>query len=157
MTQVYKVFKEAISEELRELLVQRFKEKEASEIQRIHLLLDFFSGQQCLSLQLANYFSDSNLQQPCGHCSVCAGQVAVMPRPPVLKPLEEYDFKQLSAQVGDKLADQTSPVLLARFFCGLTTPVFTRLKVRNLKGFALLEKYRFAEVKQWVEQQLVQM
>ena len=154
MTQVYRVFKEAITAELREQLVQRFKEKETSEVNRIHFLLDFFSSKQCLSLQLANYFSDSNLQQPCGHCSVCAGQVAVLPQPPVSKPLEEYDFKLLSAQINDKLADQKTPVLLARFFCGLTTPIFTRLKVRKLEGFALLERYRFAEVKEWVEKQL---
>ncbi len=151
MTQVYKVFKEAINENLRDLLVLRFKEKEKSEIQRIHFLLDFFASQKCLNLQLANYFSDSNLQQPCGHCSVCMGQVAVMPQPPVLKPLNQYDFEQLSVQISDKLAEQKTPVLLARFFCGLTTPIFTRLKVRNLQGFALLEAYRFAEVKEWIE------
>jgi ATP-dependent DNA helicase RecQ len=154
MTQVYKVFKEALSSELREQLVQRFKEKESSEIARIHFLLDFFAGEQCLSLQLARYFSDGNLLQPCGHCSVCAGQVAVMPPPPVLKPLAEYDFKRLSMQISERLAGQSTPLLLARFFCGLSTPVFTRLKVRKLEGFALLEKYRFAEVKSWVEQQL---
>lgn len=154
MTQVYKVFSEGLTANLREQLVQRFKEKESSEIQRIHFLLDFFSSERCLSLQLAEYFSDTNLQQPCGHCSVCAGQVAVLPEPAPLKALQEYDFQQLSAQIGDKLGEQKTPVLLARFFCGLSTPVFTRLKVRKLQGFALLEKYRFAQVQAWVEKHL---
>ncbi|MFT6987851.1 MAG: ATP-dependent DNA helicase RecQ [Psychromonas sp.] len=151
MTQVYKVFKTTLNADLREQLVLRFKEKEISEVARIHFLLDFFANQQCLNLQLATYFSDTNLQQPCGHCSVCAGDVAVMPAPPVLRPLAEYQLEQLSVQISDKLADQKTPLLLARFFCGLTTPIFTRLKVRNLKGFALLEKYRFNEVKEWIE------
>ncbi len=154
MTQVYKVFKEAITANLREQLVLRFKEKESSEIQRIHFLLAFFSSARCLSLQLAQYFSDTNLQQPCGHCSVCAGQVAVLPEPAPLKALDEYDFQQLSAQINDKLGEQKTPVLLARFFCGLSTPVFTRLKVRKLQGFALLEKYRFAQVQAWIEKHL---
>lgn len=154
MTQVYKVFKEALSNDLRELLVLRFKQKETAEIQRIHFLLDFFVKPQCLNLQLADYFSDSRLQQPCGHCSVCAGEVAVMPVPPVLMPLSEYNFAQLSAQISERLAEQKTPVLLARFFCGLTTPIFTRLKVRSLHGFAQLEKYSFSEVKKWVEAQL---
>ena len=151
MTNVYKVFKEAINESLRASLVLRFKEKESSEIKRIHFLLSFFSSNVCLNLQLANYFSDANLQQPCGHCSVCAGQVAVMPQPPMLKPLSEYDFNELSLLISEKLGSQKTTVLLARFFCGLTTPVFTRLKLRSVKGFALLEKYRFAEVKEWIE------
>lgn len=152
MTHVYKVFKETINEVLRESLVLRFKEKECSEIKRIHFLLNFFSANVCLNLQLANYFSDTNLQQPCGHCSVCAGQVAVMPQLPLLTPLSEYDFNELSTPISEKLGEQKTAVLLARFFCGLTTPIFTRLKLRSLKGFSLLEKYRFAEVKKWIEE-----
>lgn len=155
MTNVYKLFKEAINEKLRESLVLRFKEKECSEIKRIHFLLNFFASDRCLNLQLANYFSDANLQQACGHCSVCAGQVAIMPHPPVLQPLSEYDFNDLALTISDKLGKKKTDVLLARFFCGLTTPIFTRLKLRSVKGFACLEKYRFAEVKEWVSAHLV--
>ncbi|MFT6926165.1 MAG: ATP-dependent DNA helicase RecQ [Psychromonas sp.] len=151
MTQVYRVFKDALNGNLRELLVQRFNEKESNEVQRIHFLLDFFASEQCLNLQLAQYFSDNNLQQPCGHCSVCAGYPAIMPATPLLTPLKEYQFEPLSADIRSKLGAHTTPVLLARFFCGLTTPIFTRLKVRSVNGFALLEKYRFAEVKAWIE------
>lgn len=151
MTQVYRVFKEALNGNLRELLVQRFNEKEGNEVQRIHFLLDFFASDQCLNLQLAHYFSDNNLQQPCGHCSVCAGYPASMPAAPLLPPLKEYQFEQLSADIRSKLGSHSTSVLLTRFFCGLTTPIFTRLKVRNVNGFAALEKHRFAEVKAWIE------
>jgi ATP-dependent DNA helicase RecQ len=154
MTQVYRVFQEAFSDNLAALLAQRFQDKEANEVQRIHFLLDFFASEQCLNLQLAAYFSDSNLQQPCGHCSVCAGYPAIMPEMPLLKPLQEYPFEVLSADIRSKLGKHSSSVLLARFFCGLTTPIFTRLKVRNVKGFAVLEKYPFAEVKAWIEGQI---
>lgn len=151
MTQVYRVFKESITTQLRQKLVQRFKDKETSEIERIHFLLNFFSSNHCLSLQLARYFSDQNIQEPCGHCSVCAGKVAVMPPLTELKALDEYDFKQMSHAISDKLGEHKTPILLTRFFCGLTTPIFTRLKARQLKAFALLEKYPFAEVLKWVE------
>lgn len=151
ITQVYRVFKKALNGNLRELLVERFNEKEGNEVQRIHFLLNFFASEQCLNLQLAHYFSDNNLQQPCGHCSVCAGCPATMPATPVLTALTEYDFEGLSVDIRSKLGSQTTSVLLARFFCGLTTPVFTRLKLRNVNGFAVFEKYRFAEVKAWIE------
>ncbi|WP_372882895.1 ATP-dependent DNA helicase RecQ [Psychromonas sp.] len=151
MTQVYRVTIAALNDNLRELLVDRFSTKEQAEVQRIHFLLDFFASKKCLNLQLAHYFSDNNLQQPCGHCSVCAGHPAIMPAIAPLTPLSEYDFKQISADISGKLGRHNSPVLLARFFCGLTTPIFTRLKVRNLNGFAALEKYPFADVKNWVE------
>ena len=154
MTQVYKVFKEAMNSNLRDKLVVRFQEKEQSEIKRIHFLLDFFANGQCLNLQLASYFSDSHLQQPCGHCSVCAGQPAIMPPSVVLQPLDQYNYFQLSGAIREKLAEHASSRLLARFFCGLTTPIFTRLKARQLSGFGVLESYRFSEVKQWIDQQL---
>ncbi|WP_354625403.1 RecQ family ATP-dependent DNA helicase [Psychromonas sp. MME2] len=154
MTQVYQVSHQPLNTDLRDGLVVQFKNKEASEIARIHYLLDFFSSQQCLTLQLARYFSDANLQAPCGHCSVCAGKSASLPEPPALMPLTDLDFTQLSAAIRDKLAEKTTPVLLARFFCGLPTPIFTRLKVRNVQGFARLEKYRFAQVQGWVEANL---
>ena len=155
MTQVYKVFKEAITSNLRQHLVMRFSDKETSEIKRIHHLLGFFASKECLSLQLAKYFSDNRLQQACGHCSVCAGTPAILPDAPVLPDLEQYDFKLLSESICEKLADKTSTVLLVRFFCGLTTPIFTRLKVRSLSGFASLEMYRFTDVKDWVEKGLL--
>ncbi|TEW56014.1 ATP-dependent DNA helicase RecQ [Psychromonas sp. RZ22] len=150
MTQVYKVDKNKITEGLRDELTQRFQQKESSEIQRIHHLLAFFASDQCLNLQLANYFSDSHLQQACGHCSVCAGRPAIMPVVGSLMPLQQYNAEQLSAEIAAKLGKDDSAVLRARFFCGLTTPIFTRLKVRQLSGFAILENYRFSDVLSWI-------
>jgi len=153
MTNVYKVFVEAITPDLTDKLAHRFSEKEHSEIKRIHFLLDFFASKSCLNWQLAHYFSDTNLQQPCGHCSVCADLVTVFPEPEALTPLSEYDFFQVTSAITNKLAKHNSAVLVARFLCGLTTPIFTRLKARQLTGFASLEKYRFSEVLQWVQAQ----
>tara|TARA_R110001592_G_scaffold304053_2_gene576375 strand:- start:7732 stop:9633 length:1902 start_codon:yes stop_codon:yes gene_type:complete len=151
MTQVYKVDKSQISDDLLGELTQRFSQKESSEIKRIHHLLAFFASEQCLNLQLAHYFSDTNLQKPCGHCSVCAGYPAEMPVVASLRPLQQFDAMQLSAEISEKLGVNDSAVLRARFFCGLTTPIFTRLKVRQLPAFASLENYRFSDVLAWIE------
>lgn len=151
MTQVYKIDKTQITPALRDELTERFLQKESSEIQRIHHLLNFFDSTECLNLQLATYFSDSNLQDPCGHCSVCAGHPAVMPVIESLAPLQAYNPVELSMAIAKKLGSNDSVVLRARFFCGLTTPIFTRLKVRQLPGFAVLEKYRFSDVLTWLE------
>jgi len=153
MTQAYKVDKSQINGNLCNELIQRFVQKEQSEIKRIHYLLAFFASKQCLNLQLAQYFSDTNIEQPCGHCSVCAGYPAQMPVVESLKPLNQYDAVQLSAEISKKLENNDSVILRARFFCGLTTPIFTRLKVRQLAGFALLENYPFADVLAWLQGQ----
>ena len=150
MTNVYQVFPELITTDLTIKLAQRFTDKEHSEITRIHFLLDFFANKRCLNWQLASYFSDNNLQQACGHCSVCAGELTSLPEMASLKTLKEYDVIQLTSAIKNKLGIDESDRLVARFLCGLTTPIFTRLKVRQLTGFAVLEKYRFAEVLQWL-------
>jgi ATP-dependent DNA helicase RecQ len=41
---------------------------------------------------------------------------------------------------------------LTRFLCGISVPLFTRLKARNIAGFAVLEDYPYAEVRDWVQQ-----
>jgi ATP-dependent DNA helicase RecQ len=151
MTQVYKVDKTNINSHLLADLTQRFSQKESSEILRIHHLLAFFASDQCLNLQLAQYFSDTNLQAACGHCSVCAGHPAIMPVVTPLPSLQLYDAAQQSIEISQKLGVHDSAVLRARFFCGLTTPIFTRLKVRQLGGFASLENYRFSDVLDWVK------
>jgi len=150
MTNVYKVYPDAITPTLNAKLAQRFSDKESSEITRIHFLLDFFASKSCLNWQLASYFSDTNLQQPCGHCSVCAGMVTAFPEQEYLAPLSDLSFAELTMEITNKLKNNKSDTLVARFLCGLTTPIFTRLKVRQTYGFAVLEKYRFSEVLHWV-------
>ncbi|WP_299792272.1 ATP-dependent DNA helicase RecQ [uncultured Shewanella sp.] len=152
MTQVYQILETNFDrEKLQQSLYARFIDKESSEVQRINRLVALFTSDLCLSRQLAHYFADEQMIEDCGSCSVCRGEQALLPPLPYLKPLDELDFETLTCDAVTRLGKTASSVLISRFLCGLTTPVFTRLKLRSLKGFASLERYRFAEVKHWVE------
>lgn len=37
---------------------------------------------------------------------------------------------------------------LTRFLCGITTPLFTRMKARQIPGFAALQAHPYAQVRQ---------
>ncbi|MCE9678436.1 RecQ family ATP-dependent DNA helicase [Shewanella sp. AS1] len=169
---------------LTERLHKQFQQKEASEIARIQAMLSLLSSDTCLSRRLSSYFGDNSLTQNCGHCSVCVSGKVSLPESHYLPPLSGLDFSELSREIWWHLAshldathsyanqtnahqnntnqsdDIDSDVLyyranmLARALCGLTTPIFTRLKLRQKKGFASLEAYPFAEVRQWCWQQL---
>ncbi|MCL1137339.1 RecQ family ATP-dependent DNA helicase [Shewanella pneumatophori] len=154
LTQVYDVYSANINDSIATRLFERFSMKEQSEINRINQLVDFFDSESCLSLLLAQYFADPYLKEPCGHCSVCAGQSAHLPAPAPLPPLTELDFTSTCGDAMTKLASKTTPILLSRFLCGLTTPIFTKLKMRQVRGFAQLENYRFKDVLNWVEPNL---
>ena len=152
MTQVYQILESHFDgKTLTASLSQRFTDKETSEVGRINQLVTLFTSNQCLSRQLAHYFADEQMITDCGVCSACRGEPAILPPAPYQKPLDDYDFNQVCLNVVTKLADACTPVLIARFLCGLPTPLFTKLKLRSCQGFAQFEKHRFSNVKRWVE------
>ncbi|MBT8765641.1 RecQ family ATP-dependent DNA helicase [Metapseudomonas boanensis] len=159
MTEVYAVQSPSFDlEALSEDLHRYFRQQESSEIARIHAMLELFASERCLSARLANYFGDREVPERCGHCSVCRGQVARLPEPPALPPLEQQDFQALCGAFIRRYEEQrgmpSSAECLTRLLCGITAPLFTRLKARSLPGFAALEAYPYAAVRDWVARQL---
>ena len=134
-----------------------FSRHERSEIQRIHAMLALFASEQCLSQRLAAYFGDGNAPQQCGHCSVCRGQVAELPAPLALPPLAGQEPQRLCAAFTEKYRElkgsEPSAECLTRFLCGISVPLFSKLKARQLGGFAALQDYPYAEVREWLAAQ----
>ncbi|MFJ3482576.1 ATP-dependent DNA helicase RecQ [Pseudomonas sp. NPDC090202] len=145
---------DALSAELHEYFVHH----ETTEVARIHAMLELFSSERCLSHRLAEYFGDTQAPDRCGHCSVCAGHVARLPEPPALTPLERWDFddtcSEFVARHEEMLGYKPESECLTRFLCGISVPLFTRLKARTIRGFAMLEDYPYANVRQWVQSRL---
>ena len=151
ITEVYRTQPTPNMPRLAEKLADLFKEKETSDVTRIHHLLAFFQSEQCLSHKLAAYFNDFNAPERCGHCSVCRGNVAQLPKH---LPLEENPQQIVTwlGQLDEKANTHLSPLLKTKFLCGITTPKLTKLKARSLTGFGKFESVPFAQVKQWVEE-----
>ncbi|MFY1021296.1 RecQ family ATP-dependent DNA helicase [Ectopseudomonas khazarica] len=156
MTEVYAVLDGAFDlEALTAELHAHFVAHEASEITRIQAMLGLFESRECLSRRLALYFGDEQAPERCGHCSVCLGRVAVLPAPPELPSLQGRDAQALCAAFVEKHVQHAGQVpsreCLTRFLCGISTPLFTRLKARQLAGFAALEDYPYAQVRDWLQ------
>lgn len=139
MTEVYAVLDgdfevEALAADLH----AHFRAHEASEIARIQAMLGLFESRECLSRRLALYFGDEHAPERCGHCSVCQGRVASLPQPPELPSLNGRDAQALCAAFIEKHLQHAgcrpSQGCLTRFLCGVTTPLFTKLKARQLAG-----------------------
>jgi len=159
MTEVYNVLRSdfdsaALSAELHEY----FTRHEQAEIARIHAMLDLFATERCLGYRLAEYFGDHNAPEYCGHCSVCRGKVARLPAPPQLPPLVDKNFAALCLDFIHRHQQHTGSVptaeRLTRFLCGISVPLFTRLKARTIAGYAALEEYPYAEVRRWTREHL---
>ena len=144
MTEVYAVLQPDFDADLLNLeLTGYFKSREDSEIARIHAMLAFFASDRCLSQGLAAYFGDNHAPLTCGHCSVCHGQVALLPEPALLPALSGQNFQalcgSLMARHQTRHGTSISAETLTRFLCGITAPLLTQLKARSLPGFATLE------------------
>ena len=159
MTEVYSLLvsdfdAEALSQELHAY----FCAHESGEIKRIHAMLALFASDTCLSYRLARYFGDDQAPRQCGHCSVCAGQVARLSEPPALAPLVDKNVEALCGAFihrHQEYAGSYPPAeRLTRFLCGISVPMFTKMKARAIPGFAALENYPYAEVRDWAAKHL---
>ncbi|MET2899341.1 RecQ family ATP-dependent DNA helicase [Vibrio rotiferianus] len=151
LTDVYSVLPATQNQEvISQHLVELFQSKEQKDIERIHTMLDLFQSSNCLSHQLAHYFADHNAPAQCGHCSVCRGQVASFPQPQQ----EQPELTHLSAWVDEFV--QLSPTAIsnaavARFLCGISTPIIAQLKASKLRGYGSMANVSFALVLKQVE------
>ncbi|TKB03377.1 RecQ family ATP-dependent DNA helicase [Alteromonas portus] len=151
ITDVYRVNSELLQDgDLANKLAYYFAENERKEIERIAALVSFFEYDTCLSHNLSAYFDDTQAPQACGHCSVCKGDVATLsysspiPTPDSEKVLEA--MTALKAHLNGKFDGPITPSIFCRFLTGMTMPLFSRLKIRQVKGFGSMEHCRYADV-----------
>ena len=159
MTEVYSLLKTDFDPQvLSAELYIGFKQHEVTEVARIHAMLDLFATEHCLGQRLARYFGDEHAPQRCGHCSVCHGHVAHLPAPPSLAPLVDKNFMGLCGDFIHRHHEYCGQLpgaeRLTRFLGGISVPLFTKLKARGIPGFAALEDYPYAEVREWAETHL---
>jgi len=146
MTDVYRVKNAQFNlQEQAGSLYDLFRKKENSEIERITRMLNFFESSQCLSHTLASYFADTNAPEQCGHCSVCRGHTATLPGNLQLSDISDNALKAWCDPFITACPSLPSTAAVTRFLCGMTSPLNTKIKARQMNGFAKLESYPFRQ------------
>ncbi|HIF5681918.1 TPA: RecQ family ATP-dependent DNA helicase [Vibrio parahaemolyticus] len=151
LTDVYSVLPDTQNiEDITQHLYELFQSKERKDIDRIHAMLGLFQSSDCLSHQLASYFADHNAPAHCGHCSVCRGQRAVFP-PRIYDQPEPAVASDWIAEFVQLSPSAISNEAIARFLCGISTPLISQLKASKLSGYGALANVSFEQVLQLVE------
>lgn len=127
-----------------------FKKKEDLEIRRICDMVDLFESDSCISRRLAGYFGEHLEKEFCGHCSFCKSGKAALQDTTELKPIAHFDYDKITAEFMEAVGEQFTEANLTKFLCGIYTPVFSKLKIRKLSHFGILEMYPFLEVNEWI-------
>jgi len=149
---VYDILTQAFDiDDLAQKMDALFKKKEHVEIQRIHNMVRFFESEACISKRLAGYFGEYLEIERCGHCSFCKNGKAVLQNATALKPLSKFEFREITSDFFQAVGEQFSDVNLTKFLCGIYTPVFSKLKIKKLPHFGILENYPFMDVKSWIK------
>jgi len=157
-TEVFSVNMSALDNaDLGAQLYQYFGEKEQAEVERISKLVQFFQSSQCLTAQLSHYFDDQFAPENCGHCSVCRGQVASLKYSNNHQAVSSdtialaiSQLRQHFSGLGSVASAQVNEISIdtfCRFLSGMSVPLFTRTKVRQLSYFGVCQYMRYAEIK----------
>ena len=150
--EVYDILTQAFDvDDLAKKMYALFNKKEHVEIQRIHNMVRFFESKACISKRLAEYFGEYLEQERCGYCSFCKNGKAVLQDTTELKPLSNFVYKEMTDEFIRAVGEQFSEVNLTKFLCGIYTPVFSKLKIKKLPHFGILENYPFMDVKNWIK------
>lgn len=135
-------------------LFVKFKQKEGAEVKRIENMISLFESDSCLSTKLAAYFGETLPIDECGHCSVCSSGAVKIAQTDKLPEFNNYNFEELTQKLRDSLKGKESPELITKFLCGIYTPKFTTIKAKSMPGFGKLERYRYQDILDWVEESL---
>ena len=128
---------------LRDVLVDRFHQRESREVARIGRMLEFARADGCITRRLLAYFGE-DLGPECGHCGPCLGEVpSARPSTPprAIGPRERDVVEEARALGHEALA---TPRQLARFLCGLSSPATTRSRLSKHALFGALADVPFA-------------
>ena len=159
LTEVYQVHPEDFHHSLlAEQLHQYVEEKQTAEVERIATMIRFFQLDRCLNHNLARYFGDQQSPENCGHCSVCRGNTLTFTQTvneesnqENWQGLSEY-VQEFAQHLGRKSpSTPLSAILITRFLTGLTQPIFTKVKARQLSGFGVYEEKRYLSVLEAVQ------
>ena len=141
----------ASTEELATELHRRIIDRERAEISRLQQVLKLIALDSCQTNALTAHFGEQR-EQPCGHCSWCQRGKSEIPsrQSPVIS---EDILQEVYGLQQEQVAVLTSPRLMTRFLCGITSPRLSRSKLNAHALFGSLDKTPFADVLARTEQE----
>jgi ATP-dependent DNA helicase RecQ len=134
-----------------EKMFRLFKLREEQGIEKIHNMISFFESDSCISVKLSEYFGEKLEKENCGHCSWCITGKVVMEKSAELNSLSSFEFNNITDEARRVMGKYFSVLNLTKCLCGISVPVFSKLKIKKLSSFGIFEQYPFKDVKNWIE------
>jgi ATP-dependent DNA helicase RecQ len=129
---------------LKQTLSERFETREHNDILRVEQVVELAEDPGCIVRRLLAHFGE-DLGRDCGHCSVCLGEPArsISAESPPAPAFDGSAIRELRRAHPEALA---TPRRVARFLCGLTSPLLTTSKLSKHPLFGTSAGVPFREV-----------
>ena len=136
---------------LKRTLIQRFETRERNDVDRVRQVVRLAEDSGCVVRHLLHHFGE-DLGRNCGHCSSCSGVSRETIAGPVETKAPQLDLDKMSALRKQHINALGSARQVARFFCGLTSPLLTQTKLTKHPEFGSLADVSFQLVMKAAEQ-----
>ena len=138
---------------LAESLYTRSVARERQEIARLGQVVELAKHPGCQVALLCQYFGETR-EKPCGHCTRCLGHDrAATPGDRIVSPLDETIFAAALAVQRANLSVLADPVVMARWLCGISSPVLTKSKLSSHRLFGALGEQSFPQLRERLERE----
>jgi ATP-dependent DNA helicase RecQ len=136
---------------LKSALIQRFETRERNDVDRVQQVVQLAEHSGCIVRHLLQHFGE-DLGRDCGHCSNCAGAGGRTIRVTEEKKAPEPDLGKLMALRKRQTTALSTPRQIARFCCGLNSPLLSQTKLNKHPDFGSLAEVPFQIVMKAAEQ-----
>jgi ATP-dependent DNA helicase RecQ len=127
---------------LKRKLIQRFETRERNDVNRVRQVVQLAEEPGCIVRHLVRHFGE-DLGRDCGHCSSCAGDSSrVIGIPEATTPGKVEAGKIAALQKANPKALRSARQV-ARFLCGLSSPLVTQAKLSKHPEFGSLAEIPF--------------
>ncbi|MBV8351757.1 MAG: RecQ family ATP-dependent DNA helicase [Verrucomicrobia bacterium] len=136
---------------LKRTLIQRFETRERNDVDRVRQVVRLAEDSECVVRHLLHHFGE-DLGRNCGHCSSCSGISRETIGGPVETKAPQLDLDKIGSLRKQHIHALGSARQVARFFCGLTSPLLTQTKLSKHPDFGSLADVSFQLVMKAAEQ-----
>jgi len=137
---------------LAETLHARTTQREQQEIARLEQVLKLAEHDGCQVAALCAHFGEKR-SEPCGHCTRCLGTKSSPMARRTPPPLDETVLKRAMAVRRNEPA-LAEPAIMARWLCGITSPVLMKAKLSKHPMFGALDQQPYGSLRSRLEKEM---
>jgi ATP-dependent DNA helicase RecQ len=130
---------------LKNAMIERFDARERNDVNRVHQVVRLAEHSECLVRHLLHHFGEK-LERNCGHCCNCLGTSNGPLRIRREQEAPNFDGAKIATLRRRYPGALNSPRQIARFLCGLHSPMLTQTKLHKHPDFGDLAGFPFPTV-----------